>query len=451
MPLRLSMYHVVTQTFRDELDGALNRVLFSTRTANTVIISESAWDNLCKENLDALPRAVIAQLIDLELLIPSDQDELSTVLARQRDAALDSDSLNLVIQPTAACQLACGYCGQEHSHTQLSEKHQDLFLQSVRRKLELGRYRSLGIGWFGAEPLAGLHVMRRMSPRLKSLATEFGCTYAASVTTNGLSLTDEIATELAGTHFVTGVTVSIDGLRETHDIRRPTKTGGRSFDRILDNLLRLCRRPDIKLNIDVRANVDGQNADQVAPLLQLLAAAGVEKRVRFYIAPIHSWGNDAHERSLSPQEFADREIGWFAEMARLGFHLSLAPDLVPIVCIAVKPDSEVVDARGELYNCTEVSYVPAYGTPNRFGVGHVERGSDTEARRVLGDFHTRVASGAYDCSSCRMLPVCGGACPKQWLEGRASCPSAKHNVEDRLLLGYALSRIGERLTNAVAA
>jgi uncharacterized protein len=40
-----------------------------------------------------------------------------------------------------------------------------------------------------------------------------------------------------------------------------------------------------------------------------------------------------------------------------------------------------------------------------------------------------------------MLPVCGGACPKAWLEGHRPCPSAKWNIESRLLLSYAASRI----------
>ena len=448
MSLRMSTYHVTTQAFLDEDDRAIKRVVFSTRTSTVAVISEKCWIDARNGHLEALPAAMVAELREMELLVSDEEDELSTILGRQRLASSATDRLALVIQPTAACQLACGYCGQEHSRTHLSEAHQDLFLESVRQKLTAKPYQTLAIAWFGAEPLAGLHVMRRMSPHLRAVAVEFGCRYVSSITTNGLSLTDNIATELVREHVVRAVTVSLDGLRDAHDARRPTKTGGRSFTRILDNLLRLCRRTDLDIDIDVRANVDRHNADQVVPLLRLLADAGVQRRIRFYVAPVHSWGNDAHKRSLSPEEFADAEIGWFAEMARFGFRVSVVPELTPVVCIAVRPDSEVVDARGEVYNCTEVSYVPAYGVPNRFGVGHVETGRDPAARQILGDFHDRVAAGAYDCGSCRMLPVCGGACPKQWLEGRAPCPSAKRNIEDRLLLAFALSRTGERAKTA---
>jgi uncharacterized protein len=39
-----------------------------------------------------------------------------------------------------------------------------------------------------------------------------------------------------------------------------------------------------------------------------------------------------------------------------------------------------------------------------------------------------------------MLPVCGGLCPKSWLEGTPACPSAKFNITERLMLQYALER-----------
>ena len=446
MTVQLSAYHAATPAFLDGHDGVVKRVVFATRTASVFVVPESHWSLAVTEKLDEIPGSVLSEFIEAELVVPAAEKELDVILARHRKQTALDDRLALVIQPTASCQLACGYCGQQHSKKQLSEPHQDLFLQSVREKLASGRYKKLGIGWFGAEPLAGRSVMLRMSPKLRSIAEDFGCEYASSVVTNGLSLTNDVATELVEKHSVNAITISLDGTRDAHDLRRSTKTGHRTFDRIYANLLNICRRDDINIGIDVRANVDRRNWEAVSPLLQQLADSGLQKRIRFYVAPIHSWGNDAHELSLSPQEFAEQEIVWFTEMARLGFRICMVPELSPIVCIAVKPESELIDATGQLYNCTEVSYVPAYGTPNKFAIGHVETGEVKDARRVFDGFNEQVAAGAYGCSDCRMLPVCGGGCPKEWLEGRAPCPSAKLNIEQRLLLTYALSRIGAAKT-----
>ena len=169
-------------------------------------------------------------------------------------------------------------------------------------------------------------------------------------------------------------------------------------------------------------------------------SAGIQERITYYVAPVHAWGNDADAAALSPEDFAALEIQWFCDMIRLGFRPGLLPGRKHIVCMAVQPDSILVDATGTLFNCTEVPYVPAYGSPNQFAIGDVTTGEHLERRNLLGDFNTRVQNAEYSCSRCPMLPVCGGACPKAWLEGDKPCPSTLHNIGSRLLLAAAASR-----------
>ena len=173
----------------------------------------------------------------------------------------------------------------------------------------------------------------------------------------------------------------------------------------------------------------------------MLAESGIQKRISFYVAPIHSWGNDAHKESLTTAEFSEWEIQWLAEMYELGFSPHILPKRRPIVCFAVSPSAELVDATGALFNCTEVSYVPKYGSPNEYAIGSVESGEVAGKRERLATFNDHVRQGEYGCSSCRMLPVCGGCCPKLWSESITPCPSTKFNIESRLLLKYAMFRL----------
>jgi uncharacterized protein len=133
-------------------------------------------------------------------------------------------------------------------------------------------------------------------------------------------------------------------------------------------------------------------------------------------------------------------------MAKLGFNVGLIPKRNKVVCMAVQPDSALVDAYGNLFNCTEVSYVPTYEIEtdssekrNRYAIGDLRRGEDPKQREVLSSFYDKVETGEYPCHSCNMLPTCGGACPKQWLEGIKPCPPAKYNIKERLILQYLLS------------
>ncbi len=444
MNIKLSHYCVKTQPFFCEVEERNKRIVYATRTANVRIIDETSWEIIEKGLFAQLPKEFLSDLVDIQLLVPEGEDELTTILNSNDKAAIDDNELYQVIQPTASCQLGCHYCGQEHKNKLLSEENQQLLIKRIHTKLEQKKFRQLSIGWFGAEPLVGLPVMRKVTPQLQNLAESFGCSYYAKVVTNGLALTEEIATEIVNDLGVKFIEITLDGIGEYHDVRRMQKNGAPTFEKIFANVVALARRQDLNVKISIRCNVDRQNYESVSSLLQLLAEEGLQERISFYVAPIHSWGNDAHTRSLSPEEFAAWETIWLSEMIQLGFQPNLIPDRQPIVCMAVLPKAELVDAYGTIFNCTEVSYVPTYGTPNEYAIGELSGKEMPGNRSRLGNFNEEIRQGKYPCFSCPMLPVCGGGCPKSWQEGLEPCPSAKRNIEQRLLLSYAVLRIEQQ-------
>jgi len=440
---KVSFYHVATPTFYDGDTGRHMRVVLATRTAAIRVIDEATWRALLRQDVEQLSNSQLQDLTKIELLVPIDENELYTIISQNKKAITAARDLRLVVHPTAKCQFACGYCGQEHKNKWLVREHQDKFISNAQTRLRTGRYESLWVCWFGAEPLLGMSVIRSMTPRLRDGAAELGCTYGASVITNGLALTEHVADELVKQYGVKQIHITLDGPQATHDARRPTKKGKSkgTFDVILRNLTRVANHSDLAVEIFVRTNVDSRNHEVVVPLLQQLADAGLQDRVAFYVAPIHSWGNDAHDLALPPAEFAALEISWFTEMMRLGFNPGLLPIRVKRTCVAVGKDDLVIDANGELFSCTEASYVPEYGTPNRYAIGHIDTGEVPGRRNLLASFNDDVAQGHYPCARCRMLPVCGGACPKLWIENQLPCPSTKWNIEARLLLSHAAARL----------
>jgi len=240
MTLKLTKYLVATPPIVDSHNIA-SRVLFSTRTAEMRLVDDRTWHILRSGEWAGLPAEALADLVAAEILVSDDQDELSTILQQNRAAALADDVLSLVIMPTASCQLGCGYCGQEHTSRWLSAEHQDQFLALARAKLDRGKFRHLFIRWFGAEPLSGLGVIRRFSPRLRQLAARHGCTYGARIVTNGLALTPAVARELVTEHGVQTIDITLDGPPEHHDARRMQKNGRPTFSRIFTNVVALAR------------------------------------------------------------------------------------------------------------------------------------------------------------------------------------------------------------------
>lgn len=176
-------------------------------------------------------------------------------------------------------------------------------------------------------------------------------------------------------------------------------------------------------------------------MIDRIAEAKIQERVGLYFSPVYDWGNSAQHRALEPEEYASREIVWFSHMIRQGFHVDLIPSRRKIVCLAVRPGGTVTDALGNEFNCTEAPYVPAYGDPNRYSTGNVF--GEERADPYFRSFNESISDGAVWCSSCALLPVCGGACPKSWSDGQPPCPSHKRNIAERVLLDFANSRLAK--------
>lgn len=435
-----SRYTIVTEPIRSAKYPAPVRIVYSTRTGKAIVVDEALCESLDSDDYTLLSPETFSSLLEIEAIVPVGENELNTVITRNKSSIADDTTLNYVIQPTAQCQLGCGYCGQVHSKKQLDESNYDNLIRRLDAKLSLKNYDSLHIGWFGSEPLMGWKSIQELTPLLQDLAKKHNCSYSSSIVTNGLSLKENIFLELVTRHAVQSIEITLDGIAPFHDSRRHTKEGHSTFDLIFKNLLTICNRSDFRdlgAAISVRCNVDERNADGVSPLIDLIASHGLQNKISFYTAPIHSWGNDAHKLSLSKENYANQEIDWILQMAKHNFPLSgLIPGLKEIVCISVTPDSEIVDAYGNVYNCTEVPYVPVYEKSDyildNLKFGHPE----VSGKRAFSDWNDKIETENNTCSNCRMLPVCGGMCPKSWEEGIPACPSNKFNIEDKLVLAY---------------
>lgn len=237
---------------------------------------------------------------------------------------------------------------------------------------------------------------------------------------------------------VESVEVTLDGIEEFHDTHRYTKENLPSFKLIFENLKTILNRPDfkdLKCRITIRCNVDEDNREGVYPLIDLLAKEGLDSKISyFYPIGIYSWGNDAHLNSLNKDDFAKRELDWYAYMLQYDFAVGVLPARKKVVCMSVNPNSDVYDADGNIYNCTEIAYVPTYDNSDYIS-GNLAN-QDSYKRNMITDWNDTLLAKKYPCSSCQLLPVCGGACPKSWHEDMRACPPFKFNIKEKLLFTY---------------
>lgn len=431
----LSRYVVASPSFTDGVGGERKRVVFSTRTGRCVLIGEATWNGLQELCFDRVSRTSLQTLVDARILVELSSDELSEVLLENRQAITHDSSLYVVVQASPDCSMQCGYCGQSHRKEALSDETADSIAGLVEARLESspGRYQKLEIGWFGGEPLLGLRAIRDLTRRFQHLARTHGISYSAKMPTNGLALSPELGLELSQSLGVTRLEITLDGLGSVHDQRRPLRGGKPNFEVVYSNLKHFALRAGDSVHIVVRCNVDRHNACHVDSLIERLHQDGLNDQVSFYVAPVHSWGNAADKDGLTTEELREWDVHWLRKLIDLGFRIDVLPTRRPIVCLSVRDDAEVIDHRGNRYSCTEVPYVDSYGDPNRHAIGTVFEPTKSLAR-PFSDINARIGRGELQCSACNILPVCGGACPKLWEEGKVPCPPVKFSIEERLLL-----------------
>ena len=443
---KLSHYLV----FTDPVNGKNDRIVFSTRSCKSLLISSLCYDKLTEGALHEIPGPLIQKLIDTAVLVPIAGNELATIIGENKQAIEgEGQTLYEVIQPSANCQLGCYYCGQTHAKKSLETSVAIKIVDRIKTKLVENSYNKLDVGWFGGEPLLGLASIRSISTELMSFCDANNIRYAAKIVTNGLSLKENIFRELVKVWGVKQIEITLDGTAEFHDGHRYTKAGTGSFEIIFHNLLaatKIKEQENLDCKISVRCNVDTRNVEGVSGLIKYLAEHNLQGKISFYTMNIYSWaGNDAHNQSLTKEEFARREIQWKKEMIHHGFASGFdMPKRKKIACMIVSKHSEMYDAMGNVFNCSETSYAKIYDQ-SAYHLGNVKSEIPLKTHRHLGNWNDLVQNDeSLPCNTCNMLPVCGGSCPKSWEEGNPACPSNKFNLKDKLALNYKIMMMSEK-------
>lgn len=443
MKMHLTKYSM-TESIYDNNSGAHVALLLNTKNGTQLAVDSDSFEHIRKSEFARLPVELFSLLKQHDFLTElSPEQELAHIINENQIEDSKSEVLHIVLQPSSWCQLGCTYCGQ--AHVKNGRLNKELIVKFIRDKIDYHNPKKLVISWFGSEPLTTIESILVIGEEIKNFCKSQGIEMISKMSTNGVNLTPKNVQLLAEKVNCHQFEVTLDGIAEYHDKRRYTKYKGKSFAVIYQNLQQVLNNNHHKIRISIRCNVDAENREGVLPLIQKLHADGLHKKILyFYTIPVHSWGNDAHLRSSSLQEFANWEMQIIMEMIRLNFPITLLPGRNKQLCLSSFKSGYLVDPNGEVFGCTEVSLVPSYeqNGKNIHRLGNImdSNAGDLLNQNRFSDFYDEVKQGKYGCGDCYLLPICGGRCPKEWAEGRAACPPLKMNIRDKMILKYLMSK-----------
>ncbi len=139
---------------------------------------------------------------------------------------------------TYKCNLACSYCFEDKKSGKVKWNTDELinFLKWETEERNRKYYQENSkIMFYGGEPLLEQRLMKEIARKAEKLPFDFG------IQTNG-TLLAKIDGYILNKLKV--ISISIDGLRETHDKNRHFKSGKGSYDIIIDNLNEVKKRYD---------------------------------------------------------------------------------------------------------------------------------------------------------------------------------------------------------------
>ncbi|MGE7155991.1 radical SAM protein [Methylorubrum rhodesianum] len=429
---RLSRYDIPVRL----ADGAA--LLFNSRTRSLILLSEGearAYRDLAGQGdfgpADVADRLLLQALIGGGHVVGAGVDELALVRQSYEATRAAKGSLTLTIAPTMACNFACGYCfqGLNKPTKKMTPDVQDAIIDFVKAKKDL---KALSIVWYGGEPLMGRDSIFRLSDRLIAYCDKNKIAYSAGIVSNAWFLTAETAAQLH-TRRVRWVQVTIDGDRDTHDKMRPLTSGGRTFDRILDNIEQAL--DETAMSIQARVNVGISNVERADAMLDDFAARRLGQRGNFgvYFAPIEAStpeSGSAFTEKLSRADFNRKVLALEGKARQLGFAgIQTPPSGFSGMCVAASNSGYVVAGNGDVHKCWETAHDPSKRTGSIF---EPEKLHDS-VNATLWSQWTPFDNAT--CRDCKILPMCGGFCAHRFIyadpeEAALPCPSWKWNTAE---------------------
>jgi uncharacterized protein len=391
---------------------------------------------LLKQGYTGEPKGVVKYLVDSGFMVPKGSNEYRKVQLAFGQQHYRNDILELILLSSEDCNFRCTYCYEDFKRGTMLPSVREGIKNMVERRAP--HLRQLTVGWFGGEPLYGFEAMEELGPFFIETAEKYSLGYASHITTNAYLLTPDVAEKLMAWR-VMNFQITLDGMREQHDKKRPARDGCGTFDTIVSNLIELKKRPE-QYRVRIRVNYDRENHPYIEDLLVLLQKEfGGDDRFVVAFHGIGRWGgpNDKNlevcgtdeaklvkERlRISAKDKGFRPAGTIRDMNSVGKN----------VCYAARPYNFIVGADGKLMKCTialdtEDHNIVGQLMPN----GDMVLNADNYALWVEPAFQSDTG-----CQKCAILPTCQGiSCPLIRIEhNRSPCAATpKSRVRNELLL-----------------
>ena len=333
-------------------------------------------------------------------------DERAALHIEYLKYSMANDTVYLTLIPTTKCNFKCKYCfeaGGTPGTTMTAEA-----IEAFINWLDSMPFKCVQAHIFGGEPLLAIEECITLAKGIKRISDKHSAVMTSvPIITNGYNLTAKVAIRLveAGVGLAQ---ITIDGDREQHDKRRMLKSGGGTFDRIMENILEV----NTIMRLKVRINYDKDEHSNFHELQNMFEKAGVD----YYFAPTDYKHVGDKCTYTANQENINAEVMNHSEE-----YLRVTRGGCAATCLggyAITPEGDVLKCWEEIGR--DISY------------GNIMKNSVVEIQNAAYKWlEASQFNPDNKCYSCKMLPNCGGGCALWKMNNKE--PRCKYASEDEFM------------------
>jgi uncharacterized protein len=410
-------------------------------------------------------RETLETLAENGFVVGSREEEQAAIGDYFTSVREDRSEMKATVLTTLQCNFACDYCyqGDREDYNKFASK---MSLETARNtadwigeRLDEVRPEKFHLTLFGGEPLLNLPVAYYLAERTQELCRERGIRHSVSMITNGLLLTPEVVDRL--TPFgLSGVKITLDGDRDTHNRLRPLRGRQGTFDKIVENMRRIAG----KVNIVIGGNFDETSWDSYPALLEFLreqefadsisrinfkpivrekppeppkgfiplTAVGTnEKLGGTCMTSAGAGGGRASSTPCDSCHFVDEKMAFLRDETRkYGFATVDGVHMGP--CEIHRRHAYTIGPDGSLYAC------PGFTGEATQSTGHIQSRDETW-RAAAAERFERLTAHKEGCGDCSFIPVCGGGCSAaaHMEHGDMNLPSCHKGAMESALVSLA--------------
>ncbi len=389
--MKLSKYNI----YDEEKFSFIANVL----TGSCIQMTKKEVLRVKKGNFEELTQDELAILEENGIIVESELDEVQLLRNAYNFCKYTNKKATITIAPSLGCNFDCVYCYENKNNECMSEKTQDQTLEFLQSLLTDNRISELHICWYGGEPLLHMEIVKRLSTEMQDFCNEQGIVYRASIITNGY-LVNEAIMESFKQCSITTAQITIDGTKETHDVRRKLVDGRGTYEEVKDAIFLLAEND---IHVAVRVNLDKSNIHEYKNVYDRFAG---RKNIVCYPAIVTVEENQSLcQKSFCYthtefEEFYDAIYKDVYGDKKRNFDLDIQPGIHN--CAAEHAYSYLIAPDGYLYKCLN-------DIGNRkFAVGNVS-GEENETF-VTAKYLGRDPFTEQECKDCPYIPLCYGGC-----------------------------------------